>query len=105
MQCFESLKTKLDLVLSNRQSDQSMSTELKVEQFAVRDLLWRRDYLSSKVWKRSKVIEVTGPLTHVEQVTRKGEWKRVVDPMCLRIDSNYLSTNDKQQSINVTPAM
>ena len=38
-------------------------------------------------------------------VTGKGEWKRHVDKMRLRIDSNDSSTNNKQQSTNVTPAM
>ena len=38
-------------------------------------------------------------------VTGKGEWKRHVDKMRLRIDSNDSSTNDRQQSTNVTPAM
>ena len=99
-----SLRTKLDSVLPNRPSVQSTSTELKVRQFAVGDLVWVRDYLSREVWRKGKVIEVTGPLTYVVHVAGKGEWKRHVGQMHLRIDSNDPSTNDKQQSINVAPA-
>ena len=50
-----------------------MSTELKKRQFAVEDLVWVQNYLSSKVWKKSKVIEVTGPLTYAVDVTGSSE--------------------------------
>jgi len=50
-------------------AERSKFTELKTRQFEVGDLVWTRDYIMPfDFWRKSKVVEVTRPLTYVVQV-------------------------------------
>lgn len=79
------LKTRLDLLFPGQAVDKPKFAELKARCFEVGDLVWVRDYMSSDIWKEGKVVEVTGPLTYIVQIPGKGEWKRHIDQMRLRV--------------------